>query len=66
MLHNEVIHKANHLGRDFLLLKLDIIKAFDCMSWEFLILLLEKNGMGPYFINILIATNATASSTVLI
>lgn len=66
MLRNEVIHKANHLGRDFLLLKLDIIKAFDCMSWEFLILLLEKNGMGPYFINILIATNATASSTVLI
>lgn len=65
LLFNEVLHKPKRLGRD-LLLKLDTIKASDCMSWEFLILLLEKIGMGPYFINMVIATNSTTSSTMLI
>lgn len=41
MFLNEVLHKAKALGKDFMVLKLNAIKAFNCMSWEFLVLLLE-------------------------
>lgn len=66
MLTNEVLHKAHELDRDFILLKLDTIKAFDFLGWLFLYALLENLGFGPKFIQMLKAMNATASSVVLI
>lgn len=65
MLTNEILHKAE-LDEDFLLLKLDTIKMFDCLSLQFIYALLEFLGFGPNFIQILKATIATTTSTVLI
>lgn len=66
MLLNEILHKVEKSRRDFILLKLDTIKAFNYMGWEFLIKLLEKIGFKPYFINMVVATNSTTTSVVLI
>lgn len=65
MLTNE-LHKAQDEGLDILLLKLDTIKAFDCLGWKFLYLLLKWIGFGIKFIQMLKATNAFASSVMLI
>lgn len=66
MLTNEILHKAKELDEDFLLLKLNTIKAFDCLSWQFIYALLEFIGFGPNFIQMLKAANATPTSMVLI
>lgn len=48
------------------LLKLDTIKAFDCIGWIFLYELLRKVGFGSRFISMLEATNVLASSMILL
>lgn len=53
-------------GIDFLLMKLDAIKAFDCLEWEFIIELLHKIGFSPKFIKLVEAINAIAASAVLL
>lgn len=50
MLTNEVLPKAQEAEEVFLLLKLDTIKALDCLGWSFLTQLVEKIGVGPKFI----------------
>lgn len=66
MLLNEILHKAKELGEDFILLKLDMVKAFVFMCWEFLICLLHIIGVEPNLINMVKATNAKTTSKVLI
>lgn len=65
-LTNEVLHKAKESGQDFLLLKLDTIKAFDCVGWVFLLKLLETVGFGPKFLNVLTSINKSASSSIML
>lgn len=44
MLTNEVLHKAKQSLSSFVLMKVDTIKAFDCLGWLFLTCLLEYIG----------------------
>lgn len=66
LLTNEVMHKAKACSKDFLLLKVDTIKAFDCLGWIFLYRVLEKMGFGPYLINMLKALHKMATSSIVI
>lgn len=63
LLVNGILHKAKKSGRNFILLKLDTIKAFDCIDWNFLYRLLERLGFGPSFLNVLKAINAEADAS---
>lgn len=66
MLINEVLHKTIAIDCDFLLLKLNTIKAFDFVGLEFLYALLQKVGFGPRFLQVLLATDVFALSAVLL
>lgn len=50
LLTNKILQKAKVLPNSFALLKLDTVKAFDCLIWAFLYALLERLGFGPEFI----------------
>lgn len=66
MLLDKILHKAKATRKDFILFKLDTIKAFDYMNWLFLLRLLERIGVGPNFRRMIVATYSMASSVVLI
>lgn len=66
MLANEILHMARNAEESFLLLKLDTIKAFDCLGWSFLARLLARIGCGPKFISMVHAMYASATASVLI
>lgn len=66
MLLNEILHKARNSREEFIMLKLDMIKAFNYISWEFLYRLLVHLRFGPYFLNLLRSTNALASASILL
>lgn len=53
-------------GEDHVLLKMDVIKAFDRIEWHFLLACLEKCGLGGKLTRFLKASFAQASSTVLL
>lgn len=57
---------AKESEKSFLLLKVDIVKAFDCINWKFLYRLLEKIGFGPNFLRMIKVVNAFASSSILL
>lgn len=63
---NEILFEAIKQDDPFLVLKLDVIKAFDKMEWSFLRAVLEKFGFGPLFLRFLDSSQASASSFVLI
>jgi hypothetical protein len=56
-------HKAKTLA---LLFKLDICKAFDSVSWEYILDLLQRRGFPPRFWDWVTALFATATSRVLL
>lgn len=62
----EMLHQAEQLGEDYVLLKLDVVKAFDRLDWPFLIALLEKAGYSGMLTIFVKASFANASSAVLI
>ena len=64
LLLSELIHFAQLSGVDHMLLKLDVLKAFDMLEWPFLLSLLERISFGPKFRGFLQATQATASSAI--
>lgn len=66
MLTNEILNQMKDAEEAFLLLKLDTIKAFDYLGWEFLYTLLCWLGFGQKFINMIKAINASATSSILI
>jgi hypothetical protein len=45
-----------------MLLKLDVVKAFDMLEWPFLISLLETIGFGPNFVRFIKASQRSARS----
>lgn len=66
MLINEVLHKVKASRMSYLVLKLDTMKAFDCVSWAFLICLLIALGFGPNFIQLIQAINSGVTVSILI
>lgn len=52
-LTNEILQRAKEMDLNIVLLKLDIIKAFDCMNWNFMYCLFQKIGFGPNFLRII-------------
>lgn len=63
---NELLHQAEQSGENFILLKLDIIKAFDKIEWTFLLALLNRLGFNGMLTSFLEATYGSAASAVLI
>ncbi|XP_071739698.1 uncharacterized protein [Rutidosis leptorrhynchoides] len=51
MVVNEVVHMAKSKKKPIVLIKIDFSKAYDCVSHEFLLLVLQKMGFGSRFIS---------------
>lgn len=66
MLTDEALHRASISPKAYILLKVDIIKAFDSLDWSFLDRILLKLGFGPAFRNVVQALHAEASSAIVI
>lgn len=66
VLLGEMLHQAEQSGDEFVLLKLDVIKAFDRLEWGFLLAVLDKSGMSSILTNFLKGSFANASSKVLL
>lgn len=66
MLINEVLHKGKRPRKNFILMKLDTIKAFDYLEWGFLFKYLERVGFGPGFILMIKVIHASATSAMMI
>lgn len=61
-----MLHQAANSGEEFLLLKLDVVKAFDRLEWPFLLKVIEKAGMSGMLGIFLRASFATAASFVML
>jgi hypothetical protein len=61
-----IARKLHALKRDFILLKLDITKAFDTMDWAFLLEVLTKLGFGQRWIAMVCGFLGMASTLVVV
>lgn len=62
LLANEMAYKASRYERDLIMLKLDEVKAFDSLEWDFIKVLLDHIGFGPRFLAFFHAITGNASS----
>lgn len=62
----EMLNQATISGEEFVLLKLDVVKAFDKMEWSFLLEVLERGGFAGTLTRFLRANFASASSAILL
>jgi len=63
---HECLHNIKQKNQKALILKLDLKKAFDCIDWEFLRLILHAAGFGEQLINWILACVSNANFAVLI
>jgi hypothetical protein len=63
---HECIHSIKQKNQKALILKLDLKKAFDCIDWEFLRLILHAVGFGDLLTNWILACVTNANFVVLI
>jgi hypothetical protein len=63
---HESLHSIKKKKLKALVLKLDLRKAFDCVDWEFLRLILLKIGLGIHMTNWIMSCVSTSSFVVLI
>lgn len=61
-----MLHQASQSGEEYVLLKLDVIKAFDRLEWGRLLAVIDRCGMSGMLSNFLKASFANASSEVLL
>lgn len=61
-----MLHQAANSGEEYVLLKLDVIKAFDRLEWPFLLTLVDKVGMKGQLSRFSVASFSSASSSVLL
>lgn len=64
LLTNELVHGALKGNISYILAKLDIIKAFDTVNWEFLFTILGWYRFGPYFRLMFKAITSSATSKI--
>lgn len=62
----EMLHQAQQSGEEFVLMKLDVRKAFDSMEWPFILATVERAGMTGMLSSFLKASFSSASSTVIL
>lgn len=62
----KMLHRAKELGENHILLKLDVWKAFDRISWPFLLAIVEKAGMSGVLSSFLEASFYSASSLIIL
>jgi hypothetical protein len=63
---HECLHSIKQKNLKALILKLDLKKAFDCIDWDFLRLVLHAVGFGEKFINWILSCVTSANLAVLI
>lgn len=61
-----MLHEATQSGEEYVLLKLDVIKAFDRLEWGFLLAVLDKCGLSGMLSNFIKAGFANASSKIML
>lgn len=66
MMKNEVLAEASCHDEDYIYLKLDVIKAFNCIEWAFLLTILRKFGFRPCFLTFVKASQTSSATLVLI
>jgi hypothetical protein len=66
LMNNEMLHLAKASGEDYTFLKLDAIKAFDSIEWDYLIQILEHIEFPDYTLSFVKAILGTASSRLII
>lgn len=66
VLMGEMLHQASIFGEEHMLLKMDVVKAFDKLKWPFLMALLEKAGFIGRLTKFVNASFAHASSSILL
>jgi hypothetical protein len=65
LLMSEKLHYAEERKLDYVLMKLDIAKAFDMLDkWDFLVKLMRKIGFGDKFVGFIEAVQQSASSAI--
>lgn len=62
----EMLQQAVSSGEEYVLLKLDVIKAFDSLEWPFLLAVIERMGMEGILSKFLKAGFASASSSIIL
>lgn len=61
-----MLHQAALSGDEYILLKLDVVKAFDKLEWPFLLAVIEKMGMGGVLSGFLKAGFTSAASAIVL
>lgn len=62
----EMLHQVALLGEEYVLLKLDVIKAFDKLEWPFMLAVIAKMGMGGLVTRFMKAGCSTAASAIVL
>jgi hypothetical protein len=63
---HECLHSIKAKKTKALILKLDLRKAFDCIDWDYLRLILTQSGFSPPFINWIMSGVTSANFSVLV
>lgn len=66
LLMGEMLHQAEQCGEDYILLQLDVCKAFDNMEWAYILATVEKAGMNGMVSGFLKASFSSASSNIVL
>lgn len=66
LLMGEMLHQAAISGEEYILLKLDVVKAFDKLEWPFLLAVIEKMGTGGLLSQFLLAGFKSATSAIVL
>lgn len=63
---SELLHQAHQTGKQYILMKLDVCKAFDKLEWAFILEVVERAGLSGLLSRFLKAGFSTASSHIVL
>lgn len=66
LLMGEMLQRAKESGDNYILMQLDVCKAFDRLEWPYLLAVVEKVGMGGLLLRFLKVSFASASSFIML